>query len=99
ALVDDNTAMVAIQYPNFFGQIEDIKALADKAHAVGALVVTVVNPVALGMLKSPADLGADIAVGEGQPLGVGLQFGGPYLGFFSTKQEYVRKIAGRIIGE
>ncbi|MBK9122436.1 MAG: aminomethyl-transferring glycine dehydrogenase subunit GcvPA [Chloroflexi bacterium] len=99
ALIDDNTAMVAIQYPNFFGQIEDIKALAEKAHAVGALLVTVVNPVALGMLKSPAELGADIAVGEGQPLGVGLQFGGPYLGFFSIKQEYVRKIAGRIIGE
>lgn len=98
-LVDSDTAMVAVQYPNFFGQIEDVKALAEKAHAVGALLVAVVNPVALGILKSPADLGAAIAVGEGQPLGVGLQFGGPYLGFFSIKQEYVRKIAGRIVGE
>lgn len=98
-LVDNDTAMVAVQYPNFFGQIEDVKALAEKAHAVGALLVAVVNPVALGILKSPADLGAAIAVGEGQPLGVGLQFGGPYLGFFSIKQEYVRKIAGRIVGE
>lgn len=98
-LIDDTTAMVAVQYPNFFGQIEDLKDLAEKTHAAGALLVMVVNPVALGILKSPADLGADIAVGEGQPLGIGLQFGGPYLGFFSIKQEYVRKIAGRIIGE
>jgi glycine dehydrogenase subunit 1 len=98
-MLDSNTAMLAIQYPNFFGQIEDLKTLAEKVHAVGALLVMVVNPIALSILKSPAELGADIAVGEGQSLGVGLQFGGPYLGFFSVRTEYVRKIAGRIVGE
>jgi glycine dehydrogenase subunit 1 len=98
-MLDTDTAMLAVQYPNFFGQIEDFKALEQKVHAVGALLVFVVNPVALALLKSPADWGADIAVGEGQPLGVGLGFGGPYVGFFAVRTEYVRKIAGRIVGE
>lgn len=97
--IDDQTAMVAIAYPNFFGQIEDLQALAEAAHNAGALMVVVVNPTALGLLKSPGELGADIVVGEGQPLGVSLGFGGPYLGFFATRTDYVRKIAGRIIGE
>ena len=99
ALIDDNTAMVAVSYPNFFGQIEDFKAIADKIHAVGGLLVMVVNPLMLGLFKSPGELGADIVVGEGQPLGVPLSYGGPYLGFFATKEKHVRKIAGRIIGE
>ncbi len=99
ALIDDNTAMVAVSYPNFFGQIEDFKGLADKVHAAGGLLVMVVNPLMLGLFKSPGELGADIVVGEGQPLGVPMSFGGPYLGFFATKEKYVRKIAGRIIGE
>ena len=99
ALVDNKTAMVAIQYPNFFGQIEDLRGIADKVHAAGALLVIVANPTALGMLKSPGEWGADIVVGEGQALGVPLSFGGPYVGFFATKQKYVRKIAGRIVGE
>ncbi|MEQ8672401.1 MAG: aminomethyl-transferring glycine dehydrogenase subunit GcvPA [Aggregatilineales bacterium] len=99
ALIDDDTAMVAISYPNFFGQIEDFKSLADKIHAVGGLFVMVVNPLMLGLFKSPGELGADIVVGEGQPLGVPLSYGGPYLGFFATKEKHVRKIAGRIIGE
>lgn len=99
ALIDDNTAMVAVAYPNFFGQIEDFKGLADKVHEAGALLVMVVNPLMLGLFKSPGELGADIVVGEGQPLGVPMSFGGPYLGFFATKEKYVRKIAGRIIGE
>lgn len=98
-LLDTNTAMLAIQYPNFLGQIEDLKALAQKVHAVGALLVFVANPIALALLKPPSDYGADIVVGEGQPLGVGLGFGGPYVGFFGVRSEYVRKIAGRIVGE
>jgi glycine dehydrogenase subunit 1 len=99
ALIDSNTAMVAIQYPNFFGEIDDLKALIDATHAAGALMVMVVNPVALSLFKSPGELGADIVVGEGQSLGIPLGFGGPYLGFFATRTEYVRKIAGRIVGE
>lgn len=98
-LLDTRTAMLAVQYPNFLGQIEDFKELAQKVHAVGALLVFVSNPVALAMLKAPADLGADIVVGDGQPLGAGLGFGGPYVGFFGVRSEYVRKIAGRIVGE
>ncbi|MBZ0297243.1 MAG: aminomethyl-transferring glycine dehydrogenase subunit GcvPA [Anaerolineae bacterium] len=98
-MLDDNTAMLAVQYPNFFGQIDDLSTLAEKVHAVGALLVFVANPLALGLLKSPGELGADIVVGEGQTLGIPLGFGGPYLGYFSIKNDYVRKIAGRIIGE
>jgi len=98
-MLDENTAMLAVSYPNFFGQIDDLKELAEKVHNVGALLVMVVNPMALGMFKSPGELGADIVVGEGQPLGISLSFGGPYLGFFATRMEYVRKIAGRIVGE
>ncbi len=98
-MLDDSTAMLAVQYPDFLGQIADYRTLAEKVHEVGALLVFVVNPLALGLLKSPAELGADIVVGEGQPLGIPLGFGGPYLGFFGVRSEYVRKIAGRIIGE
>lgn len=98
-LIDDKTAMIAVQYPNFFGQIEDLRSAAEKAHAAGALLVVVANPLALGMFKSPGELGADIVVGDGQPLGVPMSFGGPYVGFFATKQAYVRRIAGRIVGE
>ncbi|MCC7446873.1 MAG: aminomethyl-transferring glycine dehydrogenase subunit GcvPA [Anaerolineae bacterium] len=98
-MLDDNTAMLVVQYPNFFGQIEDFTGLAQKVHDAGALLCMVVDPIALALLKTPGELGADIAVGEGQSLGVGLQFGGPYLGFFATKNEFVRKIAGRIVGE
>lgn len=98
-LLDQNTAMLAVQYPNFFGQIDDYTALADAVHEVGALLVFVTNPMALSLFKSPGELGADIVVGEGQPMGIPLSYGGPYLGFFAIKQKYVRKIAGRIIGE
>lgn len=98
-MLDDNTAMLAVSYPNFFGQIEDFKALAEKVHNVGALLVMMVNPMAMAMYKSPGELGADIVVGEGQPVGVPLGFGGPYVGFFATRSDYVRKIAGRIVGE
>jgi len=99
SLVDANTSMVAVQYPDFFGNIQDLHALGEAAQAVGALLCVVANPIALGMLKPPSEFGADIVVGEGQPLGIPLSFGGPYIGFFATKQEYVRKIAGRLVGE
>ena len=98
-MLDSNTAMVAVGYPNFFGQVEDMRALAEAVHAAGALLVVVANPLALALFTPPGDFGADIVVGEGQPLGIPLGYGGPYLGFFAVKQRYVRKIAGRIIGE
>ncbi len=98
-MLDDNTAMLAIQYPNFFGQIDELSTLADAVHDAGALLVMVANPMALSIFKSPGELGADIVVGEGQPMGVPLGFGGPYLGYFAIRQKYVRRIAGRIIGE
>ncbi len=98
-LIDDQTAMVAVQYPNFFGSIEDFSALVEATHSAGALIVFVVNPMALALFQTPGQLGADIVVGEGQPLGIPLSYGGPYLGFFAVREEYVRKIAGRIVGE
>lgn len=98
-LIDDDTAMLAVQSPNFFGQVEDFSDLALACHNKGALLTTVVDPISLGMFKSPGEMGADIAVGEGQPLGVGLNFGGPYLGFFATHDQYVRRMAGRLVGE
>ncbi len=98
-MIDSNTAMIAVQYPNFFGQIDELSALAEAARSNGALLVVVANPMALSILKSPGELGADIVVGEGQPMGVPLGFGGPYLGYFAIRQKHVRKIAGRIIGE
>jgi glycine cleavage system P protein (glycine dehydrogenase) subunit 1 len=99
SLVDANTSMIAVQYPDFFGNIQDLQALGEAAQAAGALLCVVANPIALGMLRPPSEFGADIVVGEGQPLGIPLSFGGPYIGFFAAKQEYVRKIAGRLVGE
>jgi len=98
-LIDGNTALVMVQYPDFFGRIYDYSALAQATHAAGALLAVVVNPLSLGFLKAPGDFGADIVVGEGQPLGIPLSFGGPYLGIFATRKEYVRKMAGRLVGE
>jgi len=97
--LDLNTALVIVQYPDFFGRVFDYTRLAEAAHAVGALLAISVNPIALGLLKTPADMGADIVTGEGQPLGIPLSYGGPYLGLFATRQEYVRKMAGRLVGE
>lgn len=99
ALVDDDTALVAVQYPNFFGQVEDLKSLAATVHAAGALLCVVTNPVALGLFTPPGWMGADVVVGEGQSLGLPMSFGGPYLGFFATRDKYVRKMAGRLVGE
>jgi glycine dehydrogenase subunit 1 len=98
-LVDTNTMLVIVQYPDFFGRIHDYTKLIEDAHIKGALVCIVANPTALIMLKTPAEMGADIVVGEAQPLGIPLWFGGPYLGYFTTKKSYVHKMAGRLIGE
>jgi glycine dehydrogenase subunit 1 len=97
--LDADTALVAVQYPDFFGGITDYSRLGEAAHAVGALLCVVVNPLALGMLRPPSEFDADVVVGEGQSLGIPLSFGGPYLGHFTTKQAYVRKMAGRLVGE
>ncbi len=98
--VTDKTAAVIVQSPNFFGIIEDIKAVEEIAHSQKkTMLVTSVDPISLGILKSPGSLGADIVIGEGQPLGIPLSFGGPYLGFMATKKAYMRKLPGRIVGE
>ena len=98
-LVDDQTACVYIQQPNFYGLLEDGAALAQIAHDGGAKLIAGVNPITLGVLEPPAAWGADIAVGEGQPLGLPLSWGGPYLGFMATTQAMMRKLPGRIVGE
>jgi len=99
-LLDDKTAALVVQSPNFFGCIEDVAALAEKAHAVGALlIVTVTEAMSLGLLRSPGACGADIVVAEGQSFGVPLSFGGPYVGLFATREKYARQIPGRLVGE
>lgn len=98
-LIDNQTALVVVQYPDFFGRIFDYKALAEATHQAGALFSVAINPIALGLLTPPGEFGADIVTGEGQPLGIPLSYGGPYLGLFATKTEYVRKMAGRLVGE
>jgi glycine dehydrogenase subunit 1 len=98
-MVDAETALVIVQYPDFFGRIYDYTALIEAAHAQGALVCVAANPTALALLKTPGEMGADIVVGEGQPLGIPLSFGGPYLGFFTTRRQYVHKMSGRLVGE
>ncbi len=98
-LIDNNTALVVVQYPDFFGRIYDYTKFAEAVHAVGALLAISVNPISLGLLKAPGYMNADIVTGEGQPLGIPLSFGGPYLGLFATRKEYVRKMAGRLAGE
>ncbi len=97
--LDNQTALVMVQYPDFFGRIYDLAPLAAAVHAAGALLSVSINPIALGLLTPPGDFGADIVTGDGQPLGLSLSFGGPYLGIFATRQEYVRKMAGRLVGE
>ena len=100
AAIDGETSCVVIQYPDILGRIGDLSAIAAKAHTHGALLVAVVTePVALGAIKSPGEMGADIVVGEGQSLGVGLQFGGPYVGLFACKDKFVRQMPGRLCGE
>ena len=96
--LDDRTAAIILQNPNFFGAIDDHSDIAEKCHSFGALVIQSVYPISLGVLKTPREMGADIVTGEGQSLGIPLSFGGPYLGFMATKKEFVRKMPGRIVG-
>jgi glycine dehydrogenase subunit 1 len=98
--VDDKTAALVVQSPNFFGCIEDVQALAEAAHSKGALlVVAITEAISLGLLKSPGACGADIVIAEGQSFGVPLSFGGPYVGLFATQEKYARQIPGRLVGE
>ena len=100
AAIDDDTSCVVVQYPDILGRIADLSGLAAACQAKKALLIAVVTePVALGAIKSPGEMGADIVVGEGQSIGVGLQFGGPYVGLFGCKEKYVRQMPGRLCGE
>lgn len=99
AKLNENVAGLVVQNPNYFGQLEDLEECARLAHANGSKVIAIVNPMALGLLKSPRSCGIDIAVGEAQVLGIPLSFGGPYLGFMAASSELTRRIPGRIVGE
>ena len=98
-LLDKDTAAIILQNPNFFGSVDDHTDIVNKAHTLGVLVIESVYPISLGLIKSPGEMGVDIVTGEGQSLGLSLNFGGPYLGFMATKEKYIRKLPGRIIGE
>jgi len=98
-LLDASVASVIVQSPNYFGLIEDVGAIAEIVHAAGAKLVVSMNPIAAALLKPPGECGADVAVGDGQPLGMPLGFGGPYLGFMACKKELTRKLPGRIVGQ
>src|SRR5581483_4528005 len=97
--VDDTTACVVVQHPNFFGSLEEVEAIGAAAKAKGALFVVAFAPISVGLLKRPGDYGADIAVAEGQCLGNYLMYGGPYLGILACRQEFVRKVPGRLVGQ
>jgi glycine dehydrogenase subunit 1 len=100
ASIDGETSCVVVQYPDILGRITDLTPIAEKAHANGALLIAVVTePVALGAIEAPGHMGADIVVGEGQSIGVGLNFGGPYVGLFACKDKFVRQMPGRLCGE
>jgi glycine dehydrogenase subunit 1 len=99
SLTDDNTCLVIVQYPDFFGRVYDFTKLIEAVHAKGALVCVVANPTALALFKTPGAMGADIVVGDGQPLGIPMWYGGPSVGFFTTRKQYVHKMAGRLVGE
>ncbi len=98
-LINKETAALIVQNPNFFGAIEKVKQLAELAKEHGVLVIACADPISVGILKSPGEMGADIVVGEGQALGNPLSYGGPYLGFFATKDKYLRQMPGRIVGQ
>jgi glycine dehydrogenase subunit 1 len=98
-VLDDRSACLVVQHPNFFGCLEEARELTDLAHQAGALAVVSFDPISLGLLSRPGEYGADIAVAEGQSLGIPLQYGGPYLGIMTCRNEFVRKMPGRLIGE
>jgi glycine dehydrogenase subunit 1 len=98
-MLDDETAALVIQNPNFFGQCEPVDGLADAVHRAGALLIVVTDPIALGLLRPPAAYGADVVVAEGQSLGIPPSFGGPHLGIFATRMAHVRRISGHLVGE
>jgi glycine dehydrogenase subunit 1 len=98
SLVSSETAAVIVQQPNFYGCLEDVEQIGETARKHGALFIVSADPLSLGLLEAPGNYGADIAVGEGQPLGSAQSFGGPYLGIFAVRQQYVRKIPGRLVG-
>jgi glycine dehydrogenase subunit 1 len=98
AAVSEATACVIVQCPNFFGQLEDMQAIADATHAKGALLVVVADPVSLGVLAAPGSYGADIVIGDGQQLGNGTSFGGPHVGFLACRNQYFRQLPGRVVG-
>jgi glycine dehydrogenase subunit 1 len=98
-MVDDQTALVLVQYPDFLGRVFNFTELGKVVHENGSLLAVSANPIALGLLTPPSEFGADFVVGEGQPLGIPMNFGGPYLGFFATRDELIRKISGRLVGE
>ncbi|HKY50404.1 MAG TPA: glycine dehydrogenase, partial [Candidatus Limnocylindria bacterium] len=97
-LVDESVAAVFVQQPNFFGCVEKLAPVAAAAKAAGAYSVAVINPIATGLLRSPGAAGFDVAVGDGQPLGVPMGYGGPWFGFFATRMEHVRRMPGRLVG-
>ncbi len=99
SLIDQDTMLVIVQYPDFFGRLYDYTKFIAAAHGKGAMACVVVNPTALALFKTPGEMDADIAVGDGQPLGIPMWFGGPSVGFFTTKKSYVHKMAGRLVGE
>ena len=96
--VTEATAGIVAQYPNFYGELDDLAGLAAAAHDDGALLVVSADPLAMGMLRPPGEFGADIVTGEGQPIGIPPSFGGPYLGLFSCKQQYIRQMPSRLVG-
>jgi glycine dehydrogenase subunit 1 len=97
--ITNDTAAIVIQFPNFFGQLEDVQSLVDAAHRKGALAIVSVDPISLGLVRRPGDYGADIVVAEGQGLGNPMSYGGPYLGIMACREEFVRKMPGRIVGQ
>jgi len=98
-MVDSNTAALVLQTPNFLGELADLTGVADRVHAAGALLLLAVDPISLGLFKSPGEWGADIVAAEGQPLGNAISFGGPYLGILACKAKYLRRLPGRLIGQ
>jgi glycine dehydrogenase subunit 1 len=97
--MNEEVACVLVQYPNFFGILEEVIEIEKIVHKHGSFLIVSTDPISLGLLRSPGELGADVVIGEGQPLGIPLSFGGPYLGFITTKEKYMRRLPGRIVGE